>query len=162
MVEGTAVTESLHKWNTTPCTIASHKPELWCKCFSNMAWIYPCILRFNKKCIFHFLRTRNQRKLCTSCKQFRTMVAVFVNFKIQRFMFSVQWVSLALLEFELIISYVFSAVSPFHFGDEFTETGFRMPVSVKTVYWGADKGCWNAFVLHSFTCWELFCILLKS
>lgn len=45
MVEGTAVTESLHKWNTTPCTIASHKPELWCKCFSNMAWIYPCILR---------------------------------------------------------------------------------------------------------------------
>lgn len=26
----------------------------------------------------------------------------------------------------------------------------------------ADKGCWKAFVPHSFTCWEPFCIFLKS
>lgn len=43
-------------------------------------------------------------------------------------------VSLALLELELMITYVFPAVSPFHFGDKFTKTGFRMPMSMKTVY----------------------------
>lgn len=38
------------------------------------------------------------------------------------------------LELQLVITYVFPAVSPFHFGDTFTETGFRVPTSMKTVY----------------------------
>ena len=46
-----------------------------------------------------------------------------------------------MLELELIITYVFPTVSLFQFGDKFTKTGFRMPVSMKTVYCGADKGC---------------------
>lgn len=42
--------------------------------------------------------------------------------------------TLALLELRMMITYVFPAVSPFHFGDKFTKTGLRMPVSMKTVY----------------------------
>lgn len=150
MVEGTAVTESLHKWNTTPCTIASHKPELWCKCFSNMAWIYPCILRL-KNAFFtsfkretkegynwytlgpgaqmHFMQTITNNVDC-SCELYSPETRV-----------SSAWATLALRELELMITNVFPTVSPFHFGDKFTKTGFRMPVSMKTVYWGADKGC---------------------
>lgn len=66
MVEGTAVTESLHKWNTTPSTIASHKPELWCKCFSNMAWIYPCTQDFKKKMYFSLPQTEKPEKVVQS------------------------------------------------------------------------------------------------
>ena len=91
MVEGTAVTESLHKWNTTPCTIASHKPELWCKCFSNMAWIYPCILRLKNAFFTSFKQeTKEGYDWCAqgfgvshglSFKRFQTRLAVFVNSK---------------------------------------------------------------------------------
>lgn len=50
----------------------------------------------------------------------------------------------------------------FLFWDRFTNKGFNLSGWMTIAYWGAEKGCWNAFVLHSFTCWEPFCILLKS
>ena len=86
LLEGTAVTESLHKWNTTPCTIASHKPELWRKCFSNMAWICPWNIEHIKKTKHFWLPFKQETEEGWACcalglgSVLQTMLAVFVNF----------------------------------------------------------------------------------
>lgn len=150
MVEGTAVTESLHKWNTTPCTIASHKPELWCKCFSNMAWIYPCILRL-KNAFFTSIKNEKPKKVvtgtlrvwglrCTSCKQFQTMLVVFVNFPVEEYC-SIVTIARAWVDDHICLPCCFTV--------SFWRQVYQDRLQNASVYWGADSGQ-NAFVLHSF------------
>lgn len=77
---------------------------------------------------------RNQRKSCTSCTTISNNGGRFCELSNSEIYVLDAGVSLAFFGFELIISYVVSVVAPLHFGDKFTKTGFRMTVSLKTVY----------------------------